>query len=77
MTIDERIFLALGFALGYFFFRYVGSAMNRRLHQNLSRINPDLVKRSPWFFTFMSRFFRLFSWISLVFAVLIIGGLVN
>jgi len=75
MTIESRIFLLLGFILGYFFFRYVGTAMNQRLKRNLTRINPRLVEKVPQYFTFMEGVFRLFSWISLVFAALLLAGL--
>jgi len=75
MTIESRIFLTFGFILGYFFFRYVGAAMNRRLRRNLTRINPRLVEKAPQYFTFMDRVFRLFAWISLAFAVLLLSGL--
>ncbi len=76
MTLESRIFLSLGFILGYFFFRYVGTAMNRRLQNNLTNINPGLVKKVPWYFRFMDRFFRLFAWISLLFAALLFADMI-
>ncbi|MEE9363108.1 MAG: hypothetical protein V3U92_10975 [Cellulophaga sp.] len=66
-----KIGLSLFFLAGFFFFKIMGPILVKKLKVGLLKVNQKLAEKVPWYFIFLSFFFKAFSIFCLIYIVLI------
>lgn len=66
----EKIQFTLAFLIGFAFFWYVAPIFNSYFKKRLTKVNPSLVEKAPWYFTIVHYVTRFMAVMCLVYILL-------
>jgi hypothetical protein len=67
----EKLQFTLAFLFGFAFFRYFAPLFMAYFKKRLTKVNPGLVEKVPWYFTMVHYLTRLMAVMCLVYIVLV------
>lgn len=77
LSILHKLQFTLAFLFGFAFFRYLAPIFMAYFKKRLTKINPRLVEKAPWYFTIMHYATRVMAVMCLVYVVLVWLGVIN
>jgi hypothetical protein len=73
----EKLQFTIAFLIGFAFFWYVAPIFNSYFKKRLTKINPGLVEKAPWYFTIVHFVNRLMAVMCLVYILLVWLGIIK
>ncbi|MFY7743091.1 MAG: hypothetical protein ACOVQR_10610 [Flavobacterium sp.] len=73
----EKLQFTVAFLIGFAFFYYLGPIFITYFKKRLTKVNPGLVEKIPWYFTMVHYLSRLMAVMCLVYVVLVWLGVVK
>jgi hypothetical protein len=73
----DKLQFTLAFLIGFAFFWYLAPLFMAYFKKRLTKVNPGLVEKIPWYFAIMHYLTRLMAVMCLVYVVLVCLGVVK
>jgi hypothetical protein len=73
----QKLPITLAFLLSFAFFWYLAPLFMAYFKKRLTKVNPGLVEKIPWYFAIMHYLTRLMAVMCLVYVVLVWLGVIN
>ena len=73
----HKLHFTLALLIGFAFFRYLAPIGIAHFKKRLTKVNPGLVEKAPWYFTIMHYATRMMAVMCLVYIVLVWLGVIN